>query len=82
MGSNASSTARIFSTTIQAFGPSSSRSWAKYPLGSDSPSRWSTRTPSTSPSVNQRATSAWLASNTARSSWRRPANEVIEKKRR
>ena len=30
------------------------------------------RTPSTSPSANQRATSAWVASNTAGSSWRRP----------
>ena len=68
--------------TIHASGPSNSRSHAKYPPGSDNPSGWSMRTPSTRPSANHRATSAWLASNTARSSWRSPASEVIEKKRR
>ena len=40
------------------------------------------RIPSTRPSLNQRLTSTWVASNTARSSWRSPASDVIEKKRR
>ncbi|OBK08399.1 hypothetical protein A9W96_12810 [Mycobacterium sp. 1245852.3] len=73
---------RFFSITIQACGPVSSRSHARYPHGSDRPSGWSMRMPSTSPSVNHRPTSAWVASKTARSSWRSPASEVIEKKRR
>ena len=68
--------------TIQASGPTTSRNRVKYPQGSDNPSGWSMRTPSTSPSLNQRATSAWLASNTAGSSCRSPASEVMEKKRR
>jgi hypothetical protein len=40
------------------------------------------RTPSTRPSSNQRLTSTCVASNTARSSWRSAASEVIEKNRR
>jgi hypothetical protein len=62
--------------------PTISRSHVRYPVGSDNPSGWSTRTPSTRPSVNQRFTSAWVASNTARSSCRNPASDVIAKNRR
>ena len=70
----------IFST--QTWSTPASRSRLAYCAGFASPSGWSMRSPSTTPSRTSSSTFTWSASNTSASSIAPPASSPMSKKRR
>jgi hypothetical protein len=76
-----SSPVRIFSTTVQR--PSqASLSRRRYPAGSASPSGWSIRSPSATPSRSSRSSVACVAAKTSGSSTRTAISSEMVKNRR